>query len=233
MPDLTGDVTTSAGAVATTIANNAVSFAKFVAAGSAGFVGATGAGNYEHRTPTQVTAALDAFTGDSGAGGVKGLVPAPAAGDAAANKFLKADGTWTASSAPSAATQAEQETGTSTTVYVSPGRQQFHASACKAWVVWGISSTIAASYNVASITDTGTGDWTIVIDTDFSSANYVTVAGYQTTGVTDLSDRRAIAFDTTNKIGASVRVMTYNMDATDTLTEAANDVHNVAMFGDQ
>ncbi len=69
-------------------------FASFVQAGSAGFVGATGAGDYAHRTPTQVTAALDAFTGDSGSGGVKGLVPAPATGDAAANKYLKADGTW-------------------------------------------------------------------------------------------------------------------------------------------
>jgi hypothetical protein len=36
----------------------------------------------------------DAFTGDSGSGGTKGLVPAPAAGDAAAGKFLKADGTF-------------------------------------------------------------------------------------------------------------------------------------------
>ncbi len=36
------------------------------------------------------------MVGDSGAGGVKGAVPAPAAGDAAANKFLKADGTWSA-----------------------------------------------------------------------------------------------------------------------------------------
>lgn len=46
------------------------------------------------RTPTQVTADLIAFTGDSGSGGVKGLVPAPSAGDAAASKYLKADGTW-------------------------------------------------------------------------------------------------------------------------------------------
>ncbi|MBI4723861.1 MAG: hypothetical protein HY765_02285 [Rhodomicrobium sp.] len=36
------------------------------------------------------------FTGDTGAGGAVGLVPAPAAGDAVANKFLKADGAWTA-----------------------------------------------------------------------------------------------------------------------------------------
>lgn len=34
------------------------------------------------------------FTGDSGSGGVKGAVPAPAAGDAAAGKFLKADGSF-------------------------------------------------------------------------------------------------------------------------------------------
>lgn len=95
MPALTGDVTTSSGAVATTIANNAVSFGKFVAAASAGFVGATGTGNYSHRTPTEVTAALNAMVGDSGAGGTKGLVPAPSAGDAAAGKYLDADGTWT------------------------------------------------------------------------------------------------------------------------------------------
>jgi hypothetical protein len=37
---------------------------------------------------------LPAFVGDSGSGGTAGLVPAPAAGDAAAGKVLKADGTW-------------------------------------------------------------------------------------------------------------------------------------------
>lgn len=47
------------------------------------------------RTPTQVTADLIAFIGDSGSGGTKGMVPAPASGDAAAGKYLKADGTWT------------------------------------------------------------------------------------------------------------------------------------------
>lgn len=46
-------------------------------------------------TAAAATAQWDAMVGDSGAGGVKGLVPAPAAGDAAAGKFLKADGVWT------------------------------------------------------------------------------------------------------------------------------------------
>ncbi|MES2136999.1 MAG: hypothetical protein V4502_08075 [Pseudomonadota bacterium] len=40
------------------------------------------------------TIAINAFGGDSGSGGTKGAVPAPAAGDAAAGKYLKADGTW-------------------------------------------------------------------------------------------------------------------------------------------
>lgn len=54
------------------------------------------AGAYENLTASEATAVLNAFTGDSGSGGVKGLVPAPASGDAAASKFLKADGTWAA-----------------------------------------------------------------------------------------------------------------------------------------
>jgi len=53
-----------------------------------------GTANEADLTVTQVTAMLNVMVGDSGAGGTKGLVPAPAAGDAAANRFLKADGTY-------------------------------------------------------------------------------------------------------------------------------------------
>lgn len=34
------------------------------------------------------------FTGDSGSGGIQGQVPAPGSGTAAANDYLRADGTW-------------------------------------------------------------------------------------------------------------------------------------------
>ena len=43
-------------------------------------------------TQAQATAMLNSLVGDSGSGGTKGLVPAPAAGDA--SKFLKGDATW-------------------------------------------------------------------------------------------------------------------------------------------
>lgn len=73
-----------------------------------------------------------------------------------------------------AATQAQQETGSSTAVYTSPGTQQYHTSASKAWVMFNGTGTVAilASYNVSSITDNGTGDYTVNFTTSFSSANY-------------------------------------------------------------
>ena len=85
---------------------------------------------------------------------------------------------------PAAATQAQQETGTETTAYVSPGRQQYHPSATKAWVNFNGTGTpaIRASYNVSSITDNGTGDYTVNFTTGFSSANFsaVVTAGQNT-----------------------------------------------------
>lgn len=73
-----------------------------------------------------------------------------------------------------AAAQADQETATSTTTYVSPGRQQNHPSAAKAWVNFNGAGTIAirGSYNVSSITDNGAGDYTVVFTTAMSSANF-------------------------------------------------------------
>ena len=71
------------------------------------------------------------------------------------------------------ATQANQETGTSTSTLVTPGRQQYHPSACKAWLKAGTTGNILASYNVTSVTDTGVGLLTATWDIDFSSANNV------------------------------------------------------------
>jgi hypothetical protein len=69
-----------------------------------------GTGSPEDLTATQATALLNVMVGDSGSGGTKGLVPAPASGDAAAGKFLKADGSWTT---PTGAGDVSSNTGTS------------------------------------------------------------------------------------------------------------------------
>lgn len=93
---LEGDVTGSGqGTFTTTIANDAVSNAKLTNMAEStikGRAASAGTGDPTDLTATQATAILNAFTGDSGSGGLKGLVPAPVSGDA--TKFLKGDGTW-------------------------------------------------------------------------------------------------------------------------------------------
>ena len=86
-----------------------------------------------------------------------------------------------------AATQVQQEAGTALTAPVTPGRQQYHPSASKAWVNFNGTGTVAirASYNVASITDNGTGDYTVNFSTAFSSANYSAVLTSGEQGVTE------------------------------------------------
>lgn len=156
---------------------NLVTFAKLQQISTARFLGRTTAstGDIEELTGTQATAMLNNFVGDSGSGGTKGLVPAPAAGDAAASKFLKADGTWAVGGGFTAATQAEQETGTSTTVGVTPGRQHYHKSAAKMHAILNGTGTPAfiasnSNFNAASITDGGTGVWDINFTTALSAA---------------------------------------------------------------
>jgi hypothetical protein len=76
--------------------NDAITNAKLANVATQTFKGRTTAatGDPEDLTVTQATAMLNNMVGDAGAGGTKGLAPAPSTGDAAANKFLKADGTW-------------------------------------------------------------------------------------------------------------------------------------------
>jgi hypothetical protein len=90
MPNLTGDVTTAEGAVATTISNNAVTLAKLADIATQTILGRTTAstGDPEALTATQATALLDNVTSSA-----KGLAPASGGGT---SNFLRADATWAA-----------------------------------------------------------------------------------------------------------------------------------------
>lgn len=94
-----------------------------------------------------------------------------------------------------------------------------------AWVNFNGTGTVAirSSYNVSSITDNGTGDYTINFATALSDANYCAVAlgntasGYLIRGADDFAARTTSAF----------RVTTY------TLAGASQDssIVNVAILG--
>jgi hypothetical protein len=78
------------------------------------------------------------------------------------------------------ATQAQMETGTATTVAVTPGRVQNHPGVAKAWAYvtfsGGATPTLSASHNVSGITDNGLGDVTVTYTTACSSATYAAIA---------------------------------------------------------
>jgi hypothetical protein len=103
--------------------------------------------------------------------------------DAAYGKIVAAnvtDGVLTHAKLASGVTaaQAQQEAASDTDTFVTPGRQHFHPGHPKAWVNFNGNGTIAirADYAVASLTDNGTGDFSINLDTAFSSANYCVVS---------------------------------------------------------
>ena len=80
-----------------------------------------------------------------------------------------------------AASVAEMEAASSTSVWASPGRTQNHPGVCKAWCRLQGDGTLDGNYNVASITTNGTGYFVVVVDTDFSSVNYCQVVSATTT----------------------------------------------------
>jgi hypothetical protein len=141
--------------------------------------------------------------------------------------FYNASGEALVQHAESVATQAAMEAATSTTAFVSPARTQYHPGVAKGWVRIAAAGTIVSGdYNVASITDTGTGHRTIVWDTDFADTNY-TVFG---NSFLDSGAGPIIDYDHSNIAAGSIPFRIRTSDATYSVADVASS--NMA-FGDQ
>lgn len=127
-----------------------------------------------------------------------------------------------------AASQAEMEAASSTAVYASPGRTQYHPGVCKGWVRFNSSATIAASHNVSSITDSGLGSFTVVWDTDFSSGNYCVLGTSE-----DASGVEAVVVMRSDSTPAAGSVAIYVVDLLGTQVLYDASLISVAAFGDQ
>ena len=93
--------------------------------------------------------------------------------------YLKTQGgsanpVWAAVSAgPSQATQSALEGETNEDTYAPPDLIKHSPGVAKFYVKFNPSGTIqGTAYNTTSVADNGTGDWTVTIATDFSSANW-------------------------------------------------------------
>lgn len=122
------------------------------------------------------------------------------------------------------ATQAVQETGTSTAAVVTPGRQHYHPGHPKGWGDFtAVGGTINASHNLSSVTDNGTGDQSENLTTAFSSANYAT------------NKSSALAGASIANEGDASRTASVSRTVTRSTAGAAADAnrYNTSFFGDQ
>lgn len=136
------------------------------------------------------------------------------------------------------AAQSDQETATSTTTAVSPGRQQFHPSAAKCVAlitVAGGTPTLQTppSYNITSIADTGVGLVTITIATDFSSANWAAVMGRGYLNDTAAAGWASYVSTTSAKAAGSIRLIGFDVVGSAIADPPANTSYEIAGFGDQ
>lgn len=124
------------------------------------------------------------------------------------------------------ATQAEQEAASSVAVAVSPGRQQYHPSAAKAWVRFDGTGTLAvgASYNVSSVTDNSAGNYTVNFTTNFSSGEFAIAASLGTQADTG----RFILVGAATVSACNVRVSNLADNA-----NVDSSLVSVSCFGDQ
>jgi hypothetical protein len=104
-----------------------------------------------------------------------GIAELSATGTASSSTFLRGDNAWAApASGPSQAAQSAIEAETNEDTYLPPDLIKHSPGVAKAWCQIASAGTlVSGDYGVASITDVGTGQRTIVFDTDFSSTNFV------------------------------------------------------------
>lgn len=127
-----------------------------------------------------------------------------------------------------AATQAEMEAASSTTAYASPGRVKYDPGVSKCWgfvTVSGGTPSVVVSQNTSSITDGGVGQYTITINTDFSSSSYAILLGVD--GGASTTVVRGIAYDFVGPGSFGVKVIDEAASTTDPTS------FSYANFGDQ
>ena len=149
--------------------------------------------------------------------------------DTLTNKTLTSPVLDTAVTGTAVATQAQQETAAATNVLVTPGRQQFHPSAAKAWGQAQTNGILNVGFNIGSLTDVAVGRVVFNLTTAFSSASYAAVANAKLN--TSLSAATTlIAMIRNDSTASAIHVDLVNADGTAFVDP---NYYLMAAFGDQ
>ena len=103
--------------------------------------------------------------------------------------------------------------------------------ACRAWVNFnGVNNTIQGSGNISSITDNGTGDYTINFTTAMQDTNY-TISGNATQNAGSLSSSANILSlkNATNGVLANKSTTSFTIVTVDNSSDACFDSNNVSV----
>jgi len=123
-----------------------------------------------------------------------------------------------------AASKAEMEAGSSTTVFDTPGRTQYHPGVAKVWCrITAAGALESPDYNVDSVTDTGAGDRTIVFVTPFSGTVYSPAVAV----CDNADDTTGISFPAATFATGSIRLTTYGSGS------LADRATGQSFYGDQ
>ena len=131
------------------------------------------------------------------------------------------------------ASQTNVEGATVSNVFVTPQRMQHHPGVAKFWAYVTVSAgtpSINVSHNVTSVTDAGTGQLTVTIDTDFSTT-WCCMAT-----VEELASNSSGTIISVEESSIAVGSVTLNAMQTGASSNATNQdpkAYNVAGFGDQ
>jgi hypothetical protein len=131
------------------------------------------------------------------------------------------------------ASVAEMEADTDVTKAVVSGRLDRHPAALKAWLSCGVAADLQQSFNITSLTDTGTGVVTVTIATDFAAANYCAMVSVEATGTTwAVANARECHDRSATRAAGSVAYDCIDNTATTCLVKDPTTWH-VALIGDQ
>ena len=102
---------------------------------------------------------------------------------------------------------------------------------CKAWVHATDAAALTDSYNIASGTDNGTGDYTFAITNDMSNATYV----IQATSTQEAANQPVISANPTNDSGLAAGTFRIELGFSNTGADAMQQLDKKtysAIFGD-
>jgi hypothetical protein len=196
--DVGGSVSFNGGAdvgITTTVGNNAVTTAKIINLAVTPAKLSTGGPNWDSGGILTATSFSGPLTGNAStatilatartitlSGDVAGSVSFNGSADVTITT-TSAQATTSAAGKVELATQGEVDTGSDTARAVTPATLKSSPGAAKAWVSFNGTDTpaIIGSYNVSSITDNGTGDYTINFTANFANTNYIVTGTAQRT----------------------------------------------------